>query len=123
MNHLNRRRFERFSVLPMYTSVTVRAQSGHTEHRGHAYDISEGGIRFELDEPIAPGTPVSIEVALPGNDRAGAVLVTANIVWINQDPDEPGPIKMAAAFSRFARPVDRERLLNQLASGRYARAA
>jgi hypothetical protein len=127
MNPVNRRRFERFSLLPMYTPVIVRLLGENaSEHEGHAYDISEGGVRFELDEPIAPGTPVSIQIVLPGDDRSNAsrgVLVRGNVVWVNQDLDEPGPTKMAAAITSFARAGDRERLLNQLSSGRYARAA
>jgi len=127
MNSVNRRRFERFSVLPMYTPVVVRAHAeGSPELEGHVYDVSEGGVRFELDEAIAPGTPVSIQIVLPGDTRQGAdrgVLVIANVVWVDVDADEPGPVRMAAAFTRFPKAGDRERLLKQLSSGRYARAA
>ncbi len=127
MNMVNRRRFERFSVLPMYTPVVVRSLGENaTDLHGHAYDVSEGGVRFELDRPIAPGTAVSIQIVLAGDDRQGVdrgVLVQANVVWVDVDVDEPGPTRMAAAFTKFARAGDRERLLKQLSSGRYARAA
>lgn len=127
MNRVNRRRFERFSLLPMYTRIIVRSpEENAREFHGHAYDVSEGGVRFELDEAIAPGTPVSMQIILAGDERRGAdqgVLVQANIVWADVDADEPGPVRMAAAFTRFARAGDRERLLNQLSSGRFARAA
>ena len=124
MNTLNRRRHERFCLLPMYTPVTIRVLDGEREFQGHAYDISEGGVRFELDGPVAPGTPVALLVHLAGEFQSEhMVIVHANIVWVDESPDEPGPVRMAAAFTRFARAGDRERLLRHLSSGRYARAA
>ena len=128
---LNRRRFERFQLPPAYTDIRVRTldQTEFT-HSGHAYDISESGIRFELDEPIAPGTPVAIEIMLPGLDEpwssdtgpGRAVFVLANLIWVNEE-DLPGPVRLAAAFTSFARAGDRERLMRQLVAGRFRRAA
>lgn len=127
MNIINRRRYERFSLLPMYTPIQVRGvmDSAISLH-GHAYDISEGGIRFELDEPVKPGTAISLFITLPGSDATGqdrSVQVFANVIWVDEDIDEPGPVRMAAAFTRFARVGDLEKLLKLLSSGRYARAA
>ena len=111
----------------MYTPVAVKLLADSTfEFEGHAYDISEAGLRFELDRPIDPGTPVAIEVTLPGSLRGSQdrrVCVVGNVVWIDDDEDEPGPVRMAAAFTRFAEPGDKQRLLAQLGSGRLARAA
>lgn len=120
---LNRRRFERFSTRPMYTPVVVRL-AGLPVGEGHAYDISEGGVRFELDAPIPPGTPVEMTITLPGRspETDRRIAVAANVVWARRDPDEPGPVQMAAAFTRFAA-ADRERLLANLNTERYARAA
>jgi hypothetical protein len=129
-NSLNRRRHERFVLRPMYTPVAVRLlDRDNFELEGHAYDISEGGLFFELDEPIAPGTPVALRIALPaGSEADGAAdengtCALARIVRLVQDDDEPGPIPMAAVFTAWSRPGDRDRLLRRLASGRYARAA
>jgi hypothetical protein len=94
---------------------------------GHAYDISEGGIRFELDHPIAPGTPIAMQITLPISQAESdigpgrSVFVMGNVVWI--DDSEPGPVQMALVVTRYARLGDRERLLARLASGTYARAA
>lgn len=131
MSHtINRRRFERFAVSPMYTPVRVRLQSDEEfTLEGHAYDLSEGGVRFELDNPIEPGTPIALEVELPRNpgwagDDPGpgrAVYMLANVVWC--DTEDPGPARMAAAITRFARAGDRERLMRQLTAGRFLRAA
>jgi len=128
---INRRRFERFAVPAMYTPVRVRRLDEPVLARaGHAYDVSEGGARFELDDPIDPGTPIAIQIALPGAQEirsedaepGRAVFVFANLIWVNEE-DLPGPVRMAAAFTRFARAGDRERLMHRLVSGRFARAA
>ncbi|MBY0112050.1 MAG: PilZ domain-containing protein [Phycisphaerales bacterium] len=125
-NSTNRRRFERFALRPMYTPVAVRLMDNeHFTLEGHAYDISEGGIRFELDHPIAPGTPIAMQITLPTNQGdigpGRSVFVMGNVVWI--DDSEPGPVQMALVITRFVRLGDRERLLKRLASGTYARAA
>lgn len=126
----NRRRFERFALPAQYTPISLRfLDSEHFTLDGHAYDISEGGIQFELDRGIEPGTAVALQVTLPvsawtdcpdlGPGRS--IFVFANVVWL--DDGEPGPVRMAAVFSRFARAGDRERLLRQISSGRIRRAA
>jgi hypothetical protein len=123
---INRRRFERFALSPMYTPVAVRLLADDAyEFEGHAYDVSEGGLRFELDYPIEPGTPVAVTVLLPGHgpESSRSVCVYANVIWVENDEDEPGPVRMAAAFTKFARAEDKERLLGLLGSGRVARAA
>jgi hypothetical protein len=130
-NHLNRRQHERFMLSPMYSRIAVRFTDAEGfEHEGHGWDICEGGICFELDRAIAPGTPIVMQIDLP-LDRHGnppglgpgrSVFVFANIVWLTED-DGIGPARMAAAFTRFARAGDRERLIREFCSGRYARAA
>lgn len=123
---VNRRRHERFGVRPMYAAISVRLRSDPgVDHAGHAYDVSEGGVRFELDAPIPAGTPVDLAVDLPGPVSGGdrTVHASGNVVWVSMDPDEPGPVRMAAAFTAFASRRDRDLLLGHLSSGRYARAA
>jgi hypothetical protein len=126
----NRRRFERFDLPFAYTSVAVRAQDrDEFEYTGHAYDISEGGVQFELDRAIEPGTPVAVRLDLPPNLLAEAgdvgpgrsVFLMGNVVWL--DDSEPGPARMAMAVTRFARAGDRERLIKAFASKRLQRAA
>src|SRR5579862_6810494 len=98
----------------MYTPVAVKLLADDSyEFEGHAYDISEGGMRFELDRPIEAGTPVAIRVMLPGPrpQAERSVCVYANVIWVENDADEPGPVRMAAAFTKFAHALDKERLL------------
>ncbi len=126
-NSINRRRYERFALSPMYTQIAVRLMDEEKfTLQGHAYDISEGGIQFELDRAIEPGTPVAMQIHLPLGESevkgpGQAVFVIGNIVWL--DDSDAGPARMALAITRFARSGDRERLIDQLSTGRLSRAA
>lgn len=128
MLYANRRRHERFALSPMHTQIAVRPMDSDAfSFEGHAYDISEGGVQFELDRGFEPGTPIAMEIMLPEgvmNDDVGpgrAVFVMGNVVWL--DDSEPGPVRMALAITRFARAGDRERLLKKLSLARVAKAA
>jgi c-di-GMP-binding flagellar brake protein YcgR len=124
----NRRRFERLSLPVAYTSVRVSLLNANAPLLdGHAYDLSEGGCQFELDRAIAPGTAIMMQIELPvsiSNEEqadSSAVLVIGNVVWL--DESEPGPARMAIAFTRFAQPSDRERLTARLSTALSRRAA
>ena len=134
LHEINRRRFERFATMPMYSGVEVQTpdQPGATLE-GHAYDISEGGIRFELDRAIAPGTPITMRISLPRwlpapledaefELEPRPVEVLATVVWIDDD-DVPGPVRMAAVFTAFLDAADRDRLFDTLAAGTLRRSA
>lgn len=124
----DRRQFPRFRLPVGYTPILVRTLDRETfDHEGFGYDLSEGGLRFELDRPVAPGTQIAIQILLPGLSESvrgpgRAIFVFANVVWI-EDEEEPGPVKMAAVFSRFARREDAIRLREQLNTQRYQRLA
>lgn len=124
----DRRRFERYALPPMYSRILVRLpDSEEFEWEGHAYDISEGGVRFELDRAVAPGSAIAMRIDLPHapSERSTArrsVFVFANVVWLEEE-DAPGPVRMAAVFTQFAREGDRELLLGRLLHGRYRLAA
>ncbi len=126
-HQINRRRFERFAVNPGYTSAGVRQHPDETTFttEGHIYDISEGGICFELDIPIEPGNTISMRIDIPstvGDTGPGrAVFVTGNVVWC--DIEEPGPAKMAMVITRYDRQGDKQRMIRALASTGYRRAA
>ncbi|MEM9373198.1 MAG: PilZ domain-containing protein [Planctomycetota bacterium] len=129
-NPVDRRAFARFQMNPGYTPVDARVHPEETfELSGHIYDLSEGGVCFELDRPIETGTTVSLRIGLPGPvTRNGgdigpgrAVFMTGNVVWC--DLDEPGASRMAVAITRYDRAGDRERLIRALSVGRFLRAA
>lgn len=133
-NPINRRRFERFHTLPMYTRVLVTTADhpGRT-FEGHAYDISEGGLRFELDQALHPGTSIAIRLDLPRwlpaplettdfTEPPATVCALGRVIWTDDD-GVPGPVRMAATFTGFLDAIDRDRLLDTLAAGALRRAA
>ncbi len=125
----DRRRYERYLLPSMYTAVAARElDSDEFTLTGHAYDISRGGMRFELDQPIEPGAKIALRIELPGSGanwaEPRAVFAFANVVWIEEDDlDSTGPVRMACVFTNFCRAGDEDRLLKRLQSGRFAQAA
>lgn len=125
-NQINRRQFERFALPPMYSRVTMRLLDRDSfEFEGHAYDISEAGLCFEIDKPIEPNTTVVMRIDLPMHHEGepGYVEVFSRIVRVDEDDREFGPVRLAASFSRFVRFGDKQRLIAHFCTGRYARAA
>ncbi len=107
----------------MYTTVTARrvARPGNAALCGHIYDICEAGVRIELDEPLEPGESVELELELPG--APGGVEASADVVWIHDALDDPGPRRMALRFTGFAGRGDRDRLTRYLTTSPSRRAA
>jgi hypothetical protein len=127
MSVINRRQHERVAVAPMYSHVAVGVPGIDELLEGHSYDVSEGGVQIELDDVIEPGTQVSLELVLPVTnglrlaDDERIVRVIGNVVWM--DDSEPGPVRLAVAFTRFASEADRARLLGQISTRRIRWAA
>lgn len=111
-----RRRHSRFKVTPMYSHVHVRRDGeGRPELDGHLYDISVGGVRFELDEPLDDGERVTIEISLPGCRTL--IQATGKVVRVNDADDDPGPRRMALRFDAFADEESRTALARYLGEG------
>lgn len=119
----NRRAHDRFQLKPMYTTATVRRAHGMTirDLEGHAYDISESGVRLELDEPLESGERVALQIQLPGEPVE--IFTSAKVVWVNRCDDDPGPRRQALEFVAFNDREDRDRLRRFLGSGLCHRVA
>ncbi len=93
----------------MYTLLRVR-HIGDQRYRwtGHIYDISESGMRFELDAPLPAGTEVEVRGMLPGTHQT-TFHATGRIVRMHDD-EEVGPIRMGMTFTSFNHDIDRQRL-------------
>lgn len=99
----------RYTVPAMYSLIRIRCEGDRTFNRmGHIYDVSQGGVRFELDEPIEPGTWIEARAMLPGYHHIN-LEVTGRVIRIHDDRDEPGPIRMAMMFDPFANEEDANR--------------
>lgn len=126
----DRRRHTRYAVPSFYTGVAVRPTDG-TDFvlDGHAYDISVGGMRFELDKALDPGDRIVCRIELPSGGTGDAVdhwdiFVSATVVWVEPDDlEDPGPVRMACVFNTFSNAKDEERLERRLDTGRFRLAA
>lgn len=107
----NEQRLEPRLKLPvMYTLIRVRpAGEPHYRWTGHIYDISLSGMRFEIDEPLEPGTAIEIRAMLPGQ-RHTLFRAAGHIVRLHDDEPDPMPVRLAMRFDDFASTIDRHRL-------------
>ena len=105
----------------MYTRVTVQRVDAMTMQavEGHAYDVSESGVRVELDVPLRVDERVSVELCLPGEPTA--VFASGRVVWVNDEDDDPGPRRLAIEFTRFLTEADRDRLIRNMGVGTWKR--
>lgn len=123
-SHDNRRRNDRMNLPAGYTPIAVKPLGGRGRAlNGHAYDLSVGGVMFELDRCIDPGTSVTVEITLPASlgEAQRKVRVTGNVVWL--DDSDVGPVRMAVAFTRFEREGDELKLHRVIANHFDRRAA
>ena len=120
---IDARRHPRFSLQPMYTTVTVQriVDMKVQTVEGHAYDVSERGIRLEMDEPLEVGERVAVCLTMGGEKTS--VFGSGRVVWVNDEDDDPGPRRMAVELTRFLSGEDKARLLRSLGSGQLRRAA
>jgi len=102
------RQHTRFSVPAMYSLLRARSRSEtHFCHTGHIYDVSLGGLRFELDEPIEPGTELDIRAMLPGPEHVTFRAKGRVVRLHNTDAEDRGPSRMGLAFDQFKSQADR----------------
>ena len=119
----DQRQHPRIKVPAMYTLIRARVLgSNRYNWTGHIYDVSLGGVRFELDMPIEPGTQLEIRGMLPG---AGHTTFRAigRVVRVHSDASELGPaisVDLQRGQFAFARNACRRiNALNVYASSRY----
>ena len=101
---INRRAFDRFSLPPMHSFVRVSRQDEKDGEGliGHAYDVSESGVRVELDEALAPGEAICLSISLPGEQTG--INARGEVVWTSDPEDDPGPRRVGVRFEQFETP-------------------
>ncbi len=104
----------RLTLPPMYTVFRARPQGAKRFcWTGHIYDISAGGIRFELDAPIKPGTTIEFRATLPSPNPT-TINAQGHVVRFHDDPSELGPVRMALTIDDFPNDTDKLRLQSYL---------
>jgi c-di-GMP-binding flagellar brake protein YcgR len=110
------RAYPRLQVPAMYSVVRVRpAGTERYLWTGHIYDVSLGGMRFELDQAIEPGTSIEVRGILPGAEHV-AFRAAGRIVRFHDDEPELGPTRMGMQFDAFHSEFDEARLDRYLAA-------
>lgn len=109
-NGKDQRQYPRIKVPAMYSLIRARVLgSNRYNWTGHIYDISLGGVRFELDMPVEPGTQLELRGMLPGSGHT-TFRAVGRVARIHSDVDEQGPCIMGLQFESFQSPMDRHRL-------------
>jgi len=92
-----------------------------SERRGHVYDLSEGGMRFELDAALDLDEPIEVELDLPSSEGPVAIRARGSAVRFHDEPDDgPGPIRMGMQFDRVDQPDRLGAYISQAAASRAA---
>ena len=122
---IDRRQFDRFALQPMYTRVVVQRVAGGRmeEYEGYAYDISEGGMRIELDERLERGERVNVTLELPGGCEPLPIRSACRVAWVNDEMDDPAMPRMALRVIKYFDQESRGRLIRLLGSGCVHRVA
>ncbi len=78
----DRRRLRR---APTRLMALIKTVSTGQVRRVLTKDISGGGISFMTDETLSPGTPLEVEMTLPGH--ASPIRCMAEVVWLRSAKD------------------------------------
>jgi len=112
----NARQTPRLKLPAAYTLVRVRPQGAERfELTGYIYDISSTGMRFELDESLAPGTQVQVKAMLPGAAHT-TFTASGRVIRLHDDDGLPGPVRMGMTFDSFETEIDALRLNRYLSA-------
>lgn len=117
------RQHPRLKLAPMYTLLRAKP-AGESKYvwTGYIYDISISGMRFELDQPLEPGTEIEVRGMLPAGKHT-TFRATGKIVRVHDDEPAHGPVRMAMHFDEFVREHEHQRLADYLANAGLRRAA
>ena len=104
------RQAPRLRLPAMYTLVRVRRRGDERySWSGYIYDISNSGMRFELDSTLEPGTQIEVKAMLPGSPHT-TFAASGHVVRRHDDSEDLGPTRMGMTFDSFAGRTDRRRL-------------
>ena len=105
------RQAPRLKLPAMYTFIRVRPEGHDGPYRwtGYIYDISSTGMRFELDEPLEPGTAVEVRAMLPGS-LTTTICAIGRVVRLHDDDPYAAPVRMGLAFESFSSSDDHAQL-------------
>ena len=83
-------------TLRVPTHLRVRFTRGSTIDVSATKEISEGGLFLTTRRPLAPGTPLHLEIE--GNEPGAPIEVEGTVAWVRRADDEKGPAGMGIRF-------------------------
>jgi uncharacterized protein (TIGR02266 family) len=83
-------------TLRVPTHLKVRFARGSTIDVSATQEISEGGLFLITRRPLAPGTPLHLEI--DAGDPGAAIEVEGTVAWVRRTDDESGPAGMGIRF-------------------------
>jgi c-di-GMP-binding flagellar brake protein YcgR len=108
------RQTPRLKLPAMYTLLRLKPRGDDRfKWTGHIYDISTGGMRFEMDTDLPAGTEIEVRAMLPGATPT-TVTASGRIVRLHEDDPSLPPVRMAMTFDTFSHPIDRQKLCDYL---------
>jgi len=104
------RQSPRVRVSAPYTFLRLR-EPGVARYAwtGYVYDLSELGMRFEVDDPLPAGQRLEIRALLPGPEQV-QFQASGVVVRRHDEANELGPVRMGLRFEEFKSDADRDRL-------------
>ncbi len=106
----------RLRLPAMYTLLRMKRKGeARYNQTGFIYDISQTGMRFELDEPMEIGTELEFRALLPGSNTT-TFCAKGTLVRRHDDFEEVGPVRMALHFEKFNSSIDRAKLAEYIES-------
>ena len=108
------RQSPRIRLPAMYTLLRLRKKGeARYNQTGYIYDISQTGMRFELDDPIEPGTELEFRALLPVGQTT-TFSAQGHLIRMHDDLHEVGPVRMAMHFDSFKSNMDKQKLAEYL---------
>jgi uncharacterized protein (TIGR02266 family) len=84
-------------TLRVPTHLKVRFTRGSTIDITSTQEISEGGLFLITCRPLAPGTPLHLEIDT--GSAAAPIEVEGTVAWVRSSEDESGPSGMGIRFN------------------------
>jgi uncharacterized protein (TIGR02266 family) len=89
----------RRKALRVPTHLKVRCSNASSDQLSVANEISEGGLFLATENPLAPGTPLHLD--LEGLDEGSPLEVEGVVIWVRDQGGDDSPAGMGIRFTNL----------------------